>query len=79
MNNPSPIAWLMIGFIIFFTLSLFLWLFSVKKNQQKNKNMNTHALNKMVNAIKDPFAAENESLDQLAEATKRLHEKIEKK
>ncbi|MAT43084.1 MAG: hypothetical protein CL609_12140 [Anaerolineaceae bacterium] len=72
MNNISPIAWVFIGFIVIFTISINIWLFTAKNKPQKNKN--DLIFNRMIQTIQDPFAEEKINLQKLSEATAKLRE-----
>ncbi len=73
MNAIPPIAWVLIGFLVIFTISMNIWLFSTKNNQQENKNNNL-IFSRMMKSIQDPFAEENENLQKLSEAAAKLRE-----
>lgn len=71
MNNISPIAWVFIGFLVVFTISINIWLFTAKNKQPKNNNL---IFNRMIQTIQDPFAEEKINLQKLSEAAAKLRE-----
>ncbi len=73
MNDISPIAWIFIGFIVVFTISINIWLFTAKNKQPKNKNNNL-IFSRMMQTIKDPFAEEKSNLQKLSDAAAKLRE-----
>ena len=73
MNTISPIAWILILFIVVFTISINIWLFTAK-NKQKNIKNNNLIFSRMMQTIKDPFAEEKSNLQKLSEAAAKLRE-----
>lgn len=73
MNTISPLAWIFIGFIVVFTISINIWLFSAKNNHKKSKT-NNMLFSQMIRTIKDPFAEEKKNLQKLSEAAAKLRE-----
>lgn len=71
MNNLSPIAWVFICFIVLFTISINMWLFSARK-QSENKAKKANVYNRIIRGMQDPFAKEDAALKELSEATEIL-------
>lgn len=72
MSNISPLGWVAIIFLIIFIMTLNLWLFSAGKNLNQNKNSSANILRKTTKLLQNPFAEENNQLEELAMLTSAL-------
>lgn len=74
-ENLSPLAWCGIGLIMLMVFSINVWLFSLLRNRGTGKQESSWK--KAAEALRDPFAKENQQLSELSKQVEQFKHKKE--